>query len=254
MREPKHLSREVKDSKSRRRNVNYLPRPTSVTVDHGSLIFRWRNASRYSPPAGLLSQFLTLKDEGQIRRFANTYGPLSRVREHIPERISDWQRWVEVASAIVRSGDDLTRGRVGRIEDWTGLHGWIEERPIRMTPGELSPEKDPVLWRGLIAGAVRRWFQVFGNVWLAVDWSGKFPRMKPVPPDSLGAHLGVEMVEWIGRPLANTRLCEHCGRRFRHRTNAIYCQSCRKTGVPALLRKRKQRAEARRQKELKLKV
>ncbi len=250
MRESTHLSIKKAAGKNSRSAAIYLPRPTSVTSSHGALDFHWSKARRYSPPASLLSQFLALGDGEQILQFAKTYGPLHREDRHVLEQVSDWQGWVGVARAIVRCGDDLTRGRVGGIEDWTGLHRWIKERPIKMTPGELPPEKDPIIWRSLIARSARTWFGVFGEVRLAVDWSGKLPRMTPAPANSLGTHLGVVMVDWIGRPLVNTRMCAHCGRRFRYRTNAIYCRICRTAGIPALDRKRKQRAEARRRQEL----
>ena len=144
MRESTHLSIKKAAGKNSRSAAIYLPRPTSVTSSHGALDFHWSKARRYSPPASLLSQFLALGDGEQILQFAKTYGPLHRENRHVLEEVSGWQGWVGVARAIVRCGDDLTRGKIGSIEDWTGLHSWIKERPIKMTPGELPPEKDPI--------------------------------------------------------------------------------------------------------------
>ena len=163
--------------------VIYLPRPTSAKVEAGSLRFVWRKAGGYSPDGKLLHRFLKLGSEVEISRFAARYGPLNHRQ---PECVEDWRCWINVANSIIGSSERLTRGSVGSIMDWRILHTWIKEDPIKRTPNEELPERDMSVWRGLVARSVRSWIDSFGGAGLGVDWSGKLPRIKPSPPQTLG--------------------------------------------------------------------
>jgi hypothetical protein len=219
----------------------------ALTVKGGCLKFHWSlsNPRSYTPRQNFLSQFINLKSDGDICKFAERYGPLNE--RDTPEHVDEWREWVTVACAIVDSGESLTRGRVGSIGNWRILHAWNNPpRRVRFPaptnpPRGNFPEKEHVLWRSIVVLSLRKWITQFGGASLGVDWSGKLPRIKPNPPRSPGVYLGLAMVEWIGRPGVDTSRCIHCGNRFRRRTNATYCPDCRKSGIPVRERKCRQR-------------
>jgi hypothetical protein len=126
-------SRSTKDRGSRLSGPlgmpSHLPKPYSVHLSRqGLFLFRWfpprsaRQTLKHPPlrrvPERLWIEFVQLaeREDGEIRRFAEHWGPLrlSRRPSSATESVEEWRQFAILARALVRTDDAIRRDEPGR--------------------------------------------------------------------------------------------------------------------------------------------
>ena len=242
---------------------SHLPKPHSVHLSRqGTLVFRWspprsaRQTLKPPPlrhvPGRLWCEFVQLadRDDAEIRRFAEHWGPLraSRRPSSATESVEEWRKFAILARALVRTDEAVRRNKPGSAEDWKAICRWLP----RVYNAELASHRTQrpgavILYRrATVIAALNRWYSVGpGNTILVLE--SDRVAMRP----QVGTLFGI-----IGAQLAyqvissqKTLVCYHCNdlftpRRIPSTGGRQFCPECRKLGKPQLYAMRDYRRRA----------
>jgi hypothetical protein len=267
MRHKHSQSESTKDSGSRVSGPlgmpSHLPKPYSVHLSRqGMLLFRWPRArsagqTRKNPPLrrvlpGLWSEFVQLagRDDGEIRRFAEYWGPLRPSRRPSPatESVEEWRQSAILARALVRTDAAIRRNEPGSAEDWQAICQWLRwaydpELASQRTkwPGAVVLHR-----RATVIAALNRWYSASpGNTILVLE--GDRVAIRPQVATlfgTIGAQLAYQVIS-----SHKTLICYHCNdfftpRRIPSTGGRQFCPECRKRGNPQLYAMRDYRRRA----------
>ena len=199
-----------------------------------------------APDRRLWERFIALfrKPDEAIRRFAEEYGPL-RARPSEFEDISLWRRSAEIAAAIANAGMAVRIGKTGTPAEWKILWRWCFRKPSE--PASTHYRE----WKPLIAFALSRWLNDFGQCSISIRWSGDYIHAQPFATELLGL-VGLQIKDALGG-VQKSGKCSNCGEEFApdpHATRGTrrFCLQCR-ANAPAKYRMREWRARSKKNKK-----
>jgi hypothetical protein len=240
-----------------------LPKPYSVHLSRqGLLLFRWfpprsaRQTLKPLPlrrvPGRLWCDFVQLadKDDGDIRRFAEHWGPLRPTRRpsSATESVEEWRQFAILARALVRTDEAVRRNEPGSAEDWKAICRWLQ----RVYDPELASQRTKrpgaviLHRRSTVIAALNRWYSASpGNTILVLE--GDRVAIRP----EVGTLFGIIGVQLAYQVISSHRtlMCYHCNdfftpQRIPTTGDRQFCPECRKRGKPQLYAMRDYRRRA----------
>jgi hypothetical protein len=194
--------------------------------------------------AALWRRFAALSfgsDEG-IRKFAAKWGPL---RGKQTETITEWRRFANLASALIRCSVALTNDELGTDDDWRAICAWLRchaesylglPQQNSAAQGRMRRESARFLRKLLLVQALNKWFaESKGNGLL------RLVRNQPVIEPSSTTLFGILALQLTYRIIGAQEMvvCFHCKTLFSpkrapsHGTRQ-FCLKCRGMGRPQM--------------------
>jgi hypothetical protein len=255
--------------------VSDVLRPKRAVVENSRLYTEYDGVS-WGTSRYALDRFCRLQTDDEIARFALRYGRLRLCAHGLPdthiggsiwmgphlpnmqtccnasdgdgEPVATWLGYASQARAILKVAAVLHEGKLGSNDDWRQIHMGQDRRvmppggapPSDIPPGDLAEQ------RQYLTGAVNWWLKL-GGIQPELQWAppSPAPAVRLVGGGTFGV-LAAQLMFAVNRS-HGWAVCDGCGEPYdrgerprRHGRN--FCAKCNDAGIPAMLRKRDERA------------